>query len=344
MTIKDLYATAASNSHSGEASKTGRAGVNDPSPEPRKPCISYELYPPRNPRLTSQAWAGIDKLLDSRPDYVSVTFGTSGTNASSSQSVLLHSLKRSGRPALAHLTCWGRGREALTGIIIDMMEVGVRDFLALRGDVPSGSRQHNRQPHEMERAVQLVALIREVAAGYLGDPNQVSIAVAAYPAGTQQDRRDAVAALMEKQAAGADFAITQVFYDAADYIELVESAARKGANLPIVPGVIPFTDIGRLRRLESLTGVPVPQRLQDIAAIADPAERILESVGATLDFVDDLMSAGAPGIHFYTFNRPRPVLDLVAHLRSRGFGPVDKQDSTNMLEMMMANMRRISPQ
>ncbi|EFL93232.1 MULTISPECIES: methylenetetrahydrofolate reductase [Mobiluncus] len=339
MTIKDLYAAprpaVSSLPESGATSRRTGSG--------RDLRVSYELYPPRNSRLTSQAWAGIDRLLDSRPDYVSVTFGTSGTTPDASQSVLWHALKRSGRPVLAHLTCLGKTRTKLVGIIQDMMDLGVRDFLALRGDEAPDSASGAAEPNEFDRAFQLVQLIREVSADYLGDAHAVSIAVAAYPAGSIQTRTDAVQALVQKQAAGADFAITQVFYQARDYAELVQSATYQGVTIPIVPGIIPFTDMHRLQRLEGLTGVPVPERIKSIANISDPAERILESLGATLNFVNDLIEANAPGIHFYTFNRPRPVLDLVEHLRSRGFTHVDQEDSQDLLGLMNATMHRISP-
>ena len=339
MTIKDLYAA-----HRPALSPPGEAGSaprGDGSGRDLR--VSYELYPPRNARPTSQAWAGIDRLLESRPDYVSVTFGTSGTTPDASQSVLWHALKRSGRPVLAHLTCVGKTRAKLVGIIQDMMDLGVRDFLALRGDEAPEDAPGESESGEFDRAFQLVQLIREVSADYLGDEHAVSIAVAAYPAGSIQTRTDAVQALVQKQAAGADFAITQVFYQAKDYAELVQSATYQGVTIPIVPGIIPFTDVHRLQRLEGLTGVPVPEKIMTLANIADPAERILESLGATLDFVNDLIEANAPGIHFYTFNRPRPVLDLVEHLRSRGFAHVDQEDSHDLLGLMNAAMHRISP-
>lgn len=339
MTIKDLYAAhRPALSPPGEAGSTPRGDGSG-----RDLRVSYELYPPRNARPTSQAWAGIDRLLDSRPDYISVTFGTSGTTPDASQSVLWHALKRSGRPVLAHLTCVGKTRAKLVGIIQDMMDLGVRDFLALRGDEVPEDAPGETESGEFDRAFQLVQLIREVSADYLGDEHAVSIAVAAYPAGSIQTRTDAVQALVQKQAAGADFAITQVFYQAKDYAELVQSATYQGVTIPIVPGIIPFTDVRRLQRLEGLTGVPVPERIMTLANIADPAERILESLGATLDFVNDLIEANAPGIHFYTFNRPRPVLDLVEHLRSRGFAHVDREDSHNLLGLMNAAMHRLSP-
>lgn len=344
---------APSATHTSVAAKATDAGAVTTGPRGASPdgghCaarpvrVSFELYPPRNPDPFSQAWAGIDRLLDARPDYVSVTFGTSNTTSASSQSVLAHALRRSGRPALAHLTCVGKTRPELAALIQEMLDLGVRDFLALRGDNPQGAPDWQPAPGEFSRASQLVELLREVATEHLGDAHAISIAVAAYPAGSVVARTDAVAALAEKQAAGADFAITQVFYDAQDYADLVASASYQGVSIPIIPGIIPFTDAARLHRLEGLTGVTVPTRLQEISEITDSEQRFLAGIGATLDFLNDLIKAGAPGFHFYTFNRPRPTLDLVEHLRSRGFTHVDQDSSQDLLGLMSAAMQRFSP-
>lgn len=306
-----------------------------------RPAISYELFPPRDPDPQSGTWAGIDKLLDSGPDYVSVTFGASGASQELTRTVLAHVLAKTGRPGLAHLTCVGRDRAGLERLVADMMAEGIRDFLALRGDPPRGQKEWIAPVGGLSLAAQLVELIREVAERELGDAQAVSIAVAAYPAGNVQSRTNAVAALADKQMAGADFAITQVFYQASDYALLKEAASYQGVRLPIVPGIIPFTDVARLRRLEGLSGVSVPPALSALEEIADPRERTRASLGATLDFLDDLLQEGVPGLHFYTFNRPRPVLDLVSHLRSRRFCHVEAEERAKLLDLAAYNLENL---
>ncbi|OKL54493.1 hypothetical protein BSZ39_03735 [Bowdeniella nasicola] len=190
---------------------------------------------------------------------------------------------------------------------------------------------------------ELVELIREVANRELGDPAAVSVAVAAYPAGTIQTRTDAVAALVDKQSAGADFAITQVFYRAVNYRDLEQAASYQGVRLPIIPGILPFTDINRLQRLQALSGVAVPPELAALADLPDPGERLRATLAATLGFLDELLSYGAPGLHFYTFNRARPTFDLVEHLRSRKFAPVDAAESAALLELASVNLTRPAP-
>lgn len=307
------------------------------------PVISYELFPPRVPDPHSAPWAGIVKLLNSRPEYVSVTFGASGSSQELSRTVLCQVLQRTGRPGLAHLTCVGRNQQQLDRLISELIAEGIRDFLALRGDPPRGQSRWVSAPGGLSRAAELVELIREVSIRELGDPAAVSVAVAAYPAGTIQTRTDAIAALVEKQSAGADFAITQVFYRAVDYRDLVQAAACQGVQLPIVPGIIPFTDINRLRRLQALSGVPVPPELAALADLPDPGDRLRATLAATLGFLDQLLCYGAPGLHFYTFNRTRPTLDLVEHLRSRRFAHVEAAEAAALLELTSANLTRLAP-
>ncbi|MGQ4494807.1 methylenetetrahydrofolate reductase [Dermabacteraceae bacterium P13095] len=308
-----------------------------------RPAISFELFPPRDPNPHSAAWAGINRLLQAGPDYVSVTFGASGASQELSRQALGHVLRRTGSPGLAHLTCVGRDRNGLDRLVSELIADGTRDFLALRGDPPKGSREWTPQPGGLSRAAELVELIRAVAQRELGDARSVSIAVAAYPAGEALTRKNAVAALADKYAAGADFAITQVFYRSQDYRDLVDAAAERGVALPIVPGIIPFTDVARLRRLESLSGVGVPSELAGLSYIPDPRERLRATLSASLNFLDQLLLLGADSFHFYTFNRARPVLDLVGHLRSRGYGRVGPSESAQLLDLVSANLGRISP-
>ena len=194
--------------------------------------------------------------------------------------------------------------------------MGVRRFLALRGDPPAGARA-DEVAGELRHADDLVRVIREVEADFFGDGKRhVTIAVAAYPA--TNDHIEAIEVLAAKQAAGADLAITQVFYDPADYVALTNAASYAGVSIPILPGVIPLTDLRRLTRLEALTGVRVPDALRSSLGSASGATLVERGIGATLDLATALLRAGAPGLHLYTFNRTRPALDVISHLRLGG--------------------------
>ncbi|KQB85783.1 methylenetetrahydrofolate reductase [Corynebacterium lowii] len=305
------------------------------------PTVSFELYPPRNPSRGSGVWAGISRLIDTAPDYVSVTYGAAGKRTDTrdrSVQVLLNVLDRHRNlPAVAHLTCLGSTRAELTLIVRLLLRAGIRDFLALRGDPPGGDPNYLPAEGEPARAVDLVRLIREIAAeelplgvgrGYNGagatsaprPEDYVSIAVAAYPAATGQGRANDIAALVEKERAGADYAITQVFYSPHDYDSMVRELSLAGGRLPIVPGIMPLHDLKRLRAMEKLAGIPVPKHIERIFSQATSPDRLVrETLSATVDVIGGVLDAGAPGIHLYTFNRPRPTLDILEYLRASGY-------------------------
>ncbi len=281
-----------------------------------RPTVSFELYPPRTPAREAAVWDSVERLAASGADFFSVTYGASGSSRGASRALVRRILTETTVAPIAHLTCVGATREELAQLVGELIDDGVRDFLALRGDPPAGATTWVPQPGGLNRASELVALIRQVERERLGSAGGLSVAVAAYPAGSAYSREQDVAALLEKQAAGADFAITQVFYDVAAYVALVEQARAAGVALPVVAGLIPATDPARLVRLAELTGVPAPdQLLTDLAAAADDDERHRIGIEATVRLVEDVVAAGAPGLHLYTFNQHRPALDVVERLR-----------------------------
>ncbi|HLT85179.1 MAG TPA: methylenetetrahydrofolate reductase [Phototrophicaceae bacterium] len=280
-----------------------------------RPTVSFELYPPRTPAGAAAAWETVERLADAAPDFFSVTYGASGSSRDASREVVRRILAETTVTPIAHLTCVDATREELRRLVGELVDEGVRDFLALRGDPPAGQPRWVPQPGGLNRASELVALIREVEQERLGGTG-LSIAVAAYPAGASHTRAQDVASLVEKQEAGADFAITQVFYDASAYVDLVVEARAAAVHLPVVAGIIPMTDPRRLARLAELTGVPVPAALvEQLTAAVDDDERHRVGVAATVRLVEEVVAAGAPGLHVFTFNQHRPALDVVERLR-----------------------------
>ncbi len=285
----------------------------------RGPSISFELYPPRTPRGEETLRRTVAALAEAEPDFFSVTYGASGSTRATSRELIEEIITTTDVTPLAHLTCVGASAEDLGGYVSSLMDAGVRDFLALRGDPPAGEPDWRPHPEGLTRAAELVRLLRTLAAEQ-HPTEQVSISVATYPGGAYDAGgrplvlADDVAALVEKQAAGADFAITQLFYDARHYAELVRAARAAGVHIPIVPGIIPLTDPRRLRRMVQLTDVPVPEdllRTLDEAADAEEAYRL--GLRASVDLVHAVLAAGAPGVHLYTFNSARAVCDLLHH-------------------------------
>ena len=300
------------------------------------PSLSLELFPPRPGRHATQTWGALDRLLGAGPDFVSVTYrpafvitddppGAPGRAAAPaarvrvvrernpSEDVVAHVLATSAVPLMAHLTCIGYRRASVVEIVRAFLDMGVRRFLALRGDPPRGFAADD-VVGELAHADDLVRVIREVEADYFDDgARHLQIAVAAYPAAADRGRE--IEVLAAKRAAGADLAITQVFYDVEDYLALARAADRAGVDLPILPGIIPLTDLRRLTRLEALSGVRVPEHLVRTLERSAGARTTAAGIDATLRLAAGVLDGGAPGVHLYTFNRTRPALDIVSHLR-----------------------------
>ena len=299
------------------------------------PTLSLELFPPRPGRHVTQTWGALDRLLATGPDFVSVTYrpsfviGGTGSGAAGTappvrvrrehnpaEDVVAHVLSRSDVPLMAHLTCIGYRRDSVVEVVRRFLDLGVRRFLALRGDPPRGYAAED-VAGELPHADDLVRVIREVESDYFDDgARHIQIAVAAYPADI--DHGTGIEVLGAKQAAGADLAITQVFYDPEDYLALRRAALYSGVTMPILPGIIPLTDLRRLTRLEALTGVGVPPDLVRTLERSDGAAAAAAGIDATLNLASAVLDGGALGVHLYTFNRVRPALDVISHLRLGG--------------------------
>ena len=289
-----------------------------------RPTISFELYPPRDPDVAPRLWRTVHEIATVEPDFVSVTYGASGKTRQTTRALVRRLLRETSLDPIAHLTCVGTSREEVTTIVEEFLDEGVRSFLALRGDPPADEPEWRPHPEGVRTAAELVELLREIEARRCGRSaaqavrarvRPLSVAVAAFPRGnhaTGGTRAQDVEALLAKQAAGADFAISQLFYDAEAYLGLVAEARAAGVTIPIVPGVIPMTDPARLLRVEQLTGVPVPRALLDLlASTDDPAERHRRGTRAGVELVNRVLDGGAPGVHVYTFNRHEAALDLL---------------------------------
>ncbi|MCQ9163860.1 MULTISPECIES: methylenetetrahydrofolate reductase [unclassified Arthrobacter] len=282
-------------------------------------ALSYELFPPRNPTASASLWDTIRELEGTRPDYVSVTYGANGSNRDTAVELLNRLLTESTLRPLAHLTCVGNTAAELAGIISELLDHGVRGILALRGDLPrdpAGIPQAGSPRYAQD----LVELIRRVEQGRsaLLCAGRVAIGVAAYPAKHPESPsvEHDLEVLLAKQRSGADFAITQVFFHAEQYRDLVVRARRAGVTIPLIPGVMPLTSLRRLKRLAELTGVePAPGLLDALGRAADATAARRIGVAATVDLARAALDAGAPGIHLYTFNEHAAALDVLDKLQ-----------------------------
>jgi len=300
-----------------------------------RPTVSFELYPPRTAQASEALWTTIEALAAVRPDFISVTYGASGSTRQTTRDLVRQLLANTSVLPIAHLTCVGALREDVITVIEEFLDEGVRNFLALRGDPPRDEPRWRANPAGLTRASQLVELLREVEAARCvssasqavrGATRKLSVAVAAFPTGNPSagsTREQDLRALRAKQEAGADFAITQVFFDPESYLGLVRDARALDITLPIVAGIIPTTDPARLLRLQALTGVPVPTDLLARLAAADgPAARHRVGIRASVDLARAVLDGGAPGLHIYTFNKHEAALDLLEGANLGGGAPM----------------------
>lgn len=286
--------------------------------------LSFEVMPPRKENLIKPFWDTVQRLLSVTPDFLSVTYGAAGQDRHSARDVVRSLVQDSPVQPIAHLTCVGTTATEVGEVVSDYLDAGVRTFLALRGDPPVGRPDWQPAPGGVSSATELVTLIRSIEAArcaqYPGAAlraafKPLTIAVAAFPAGNPAagtSPNQEVERLLVKQSAGASFAITQLFWETDTYVNFLEKARSNGVTIPIVPGILPPTDIKRVNRMTELTGVVFPEYLRRRLESAQSVEEMY-SVGVSLGarLARDLHEAGAPGIHMYTFNKAAPALDVL---------------------------------
>ena len=286
--------------------------------------LSFEVMPPRKENLIKPFWDTVQRLLSVTPDFLSVTYGAAGQDRHSARDVVRSLVQDSPVQPIAHLTCVGTTATEVGEVVSDYLDAGVRTFLALRGDPPVGRPDWQPAPGGVSSATELVTLIRSIEAArcaqYPGAAlraafKPLTIAVAAFPAGNPAagtSPNQEVERLLVKQSAGASFAITQLFWETDTYVNFLEKARSNGVTIPIVPGILPPTDIKRVNRMTELTGVVFHEYMRRRLESAQSVEEMY-SVGVSLGarLARDLHEVGAPGIHMYTFNKAAPALDVL---------------------------------
>jgi methylenetetrahydrofolate reductase (NADPH) len=274
--------------------------------------FSFEFFPPKDEAGEAQLWDAIRALEPYRPTFVSVTYGAGGSSRDTTVRITGRIARETSLLPMAHLTCVGHTRAELEQILDSYVAEGIHHVMALRGDPEEGPRAPwTPTSGGFSHAVELVELARS-----RGD---FRVGVAAFPEGHPgADSLDADADfLVEKARAGADFAVTQMFYRADDYFDLVERVRARGVDLPILPGIMPILNLNAIRRQGELIGTSVPDDV--VARIAahdgDKAAVRAEGIRVAAELCDELLAGGAPGLHFYTLNRSKATLEIFEQLR-----------------------------
>ena len=271
--------------------------------------VSFELWPPRSVESAAALEAALARLAPLRPAFVAITYGAGGSTRERTHS-LVAQLAGSELLPLAHLTCAAHGRAELVALLRRYLDAGVRDLLALHGDPPLSAAEELPEG-DLRYAIELVELARQV-----GFP---SVGVAVHPEGhpAAVSRADDLRRQAEKLRT-ADFGLTQFLHRAQDYAAFVEAV---GVDRPVVPGVMPITNVRQLERMAAMSGTEVPLSLAGrLHAVADRPEEVRRiGVEHATELCRELLDAGAPGLHFYTMNRAAATLEVCAGL---GFEPL----------------------
>ncbi len=277
--------------------------------------FSFEFFPPKTEAGVETLWETVTALHPLHPDFVSVTYGANGSRRDNTLEVTRR-MAASPMRTVGHLTCVSQSRDDLAVMVDNYADAGVRHILAIRGDMPGGPLQPWEQhPEGLVNATELVRLVKS-----RGD---FCVGVAAFPE-LHPEHRDAdldVRIMCDKAEAGAEFAITQLFFDPSSYIRLVERVRRAGCDLPILAGIMPITAVTQLERFPQMSGAPMPaaivERIDEIRD--DPAAVRQVGIEIAVELAEKVLREGAPGIHLYTQNRSTASAEIVKELKSRGW-------------------------
>ncbi|WP_422686032.1 methylenetetrahydrofolate reductase [NAD(P)H] [Candidatus Planktophila dulcis] len=274
---------------------------------------SFEFFPPKDTEGEERLWAAMSQLESIAPDFISVTYGAGGSTRDRTIRITSEITARIHVPTVAHLTCVGSTRTELIEILGKYRSAGIKSILALRGD-PTGGPRAPWTPTEggLSHADELVTLAAEFGGFTIG--------VAAFPDGHPSSNGDIdkdVQVLLEKEKRGATFATTQFFFDITKWKTLVDKLAAKGSTLPIIPGILPVTNVKQLNRMAELSGVPIPAHISEsFSKIEDNADDVRKlGVEIATKLCQDLLEAGAPGLHFYTMNTSSATREIYSQIK-----------------------------
>ena len=280
--------------------------------ERQRPVFSFEFFPPKTDEGHQTLRNTLEVLKDDQPNFVSVTYGAGGTTRNTTVEITKTIKRDFGIEAMAHLSCVGEPRERLVEMLEEIQASGIQNVLALRGDPPRGETTWTPHPGGLSYSVELIQLIK--------DNFDFCVGAAGFPE-VHLDAPDRASDLRYAKAkvdAGAEFLITQLFFDNEVYFEYVEDARVAGIEVPIVPGIMPITNYGQIHRFTDMCGATIPEDLErQLTGRADDPEAVAELgvAYATLQ-CSDLLARGAPGIHFYTLNRSPATRAILAALRA----------------------------
>ena len=277
----------------------------------RSPAFSFEFFPPRDEAGLERLFETVADLRVYHPAYVSVTDGAGGSTRRMTLDLVRRIKSETGIETMAHLTCMGSGRDEVARILDQLVQANIKNVLALRGDPPKAQGQSQPPVDSCAHADELVAFIRK-------QHPELCIGVAGYPEKHTEapDFRTDLDHLVSKVQAGADFIVTQLFFDDRDYFAFADRLAEANVRVPVLPGIMPITNVSQIKRFTAMCGAHIPARfMARLEAIQDDPDAVRAlGVKHAVGQCQKLLSGHVPGIHFYTLNRSKATVEILRSL------------------------------
>ncbi|PFG28157.1 5,10-methylenetetrahydrofolate reductase [Corynebacterium renale] len=304
-------ALAASDKIAGDSAIFSRQAMN--TQKWARLALSFEVIPPRNPDDRSKMDHVVETLTAYNPDYIAVTSSLRSRWLEGTSALVKHLTEHSRVRPLAHLACTAGTEAEIRDGVQELIDAGVRGFLALRGDLPEGL---DRLPEGyLQHATDLVASIRELeseqACRFAG--GNLAVGVACYPAGHAESENweEDIRILKLKQDTGADFAITQMYFDVEQFARMLTDARAAGVTIPLIPGIMPVTSLARAEKMAQLSGFELPSHIRAALEAAGPENEYEVGMELTAQLAAQSLAAGAGGLHIYTHNHVDVTVDLL---------------------------------
>jgi methylenetetrahydrofolate reductase (NADPH) len=277
------------------------------------PTISFEFFPPKTEAGFATLFQSIDALRPLKPGYVSVTYGAGGSTRQKTVELVERIQRELSIRSMAHLTCVGHTADEIGTILDDLWTSGIRNVLALRGDPQVGQNQFTAVPGGFTYANELVEFVKT--------RHDFCIGVAGYPEGHPQclNKTRDLENLKRKVDAGANFIVTQLFFDNADFYRFRDRARAMGITVPIIAGVMPITNVSQIKRFVSMCGAKIPHRLLTKLERIEQDNEAVQSTGVEYAAMQcrDLLFNDADGLHFYTLNKSKATVEICGKLEQR---------------------------
>jgi len=272
-----------------------------------KLTLSFEFFPPKTEKGETNLYRHVDSLMEFRPDFVTCTYGAGGSTQSKTLDIISNIKKKFDIPCASHLTLVGSTADQLRDYLQRAKSIGVEHIVALRGDPPKGSEQFEQTDGGFRYANELVELLHD-------EFSELGVFVAGYP----EKHREAPSMdvdldnLKRKVDAGSDAIITQLFYCNEDFFRFRDACDKRSINIPIVPGLLPVTDLKQVQRITSMCGSKVPKEFTDaLASSNDPFEVGVEQA---VTQIEELKAGGIEGLHLYVLNKSGVTIEIMKRL------------------------------